>query len=146
VAAKVPLALAVALAVCSVGCTDGGAVAAPGEVAFLPSRASIQDLRVTPGDAVAGGTVIIRFRLTRTGDSRPLFWTSHLVENPPQGGTLSASRGGPLLPGADVEIAYRTRGATVAFVTLYPASTSDAPTGDGTGDWESFAIPVTAAP
>jgi hypothetical protein len=142
VAAKVSLVLA--LLACSVGCTDGGTVAAPGQVAFLPSRASIQDLRVTPGDAVAGGTVMIRFRLTRTGDSRPLFWTSHLVENPPQGGTLSATRGGPLAPGADVEIGYKTRGATVAFVTLYPASTPDAATGDGTGDWESFAIPVTS--
>jgi hypothetical protein len=144
VTVKVSLVLVVLAS--SIGCTDGGTVAAPGQVAFLPPRASIQDLRVTPSDAVAGATVMIRFRVARTGNSSPLFWTSHLVENPPQGGTLSASRGGPLLPGADVEIAYRTRGATVAFVTLYPASTPDAPTGDGTGDWESFAIPVTAAP
>jgi hypothetical protein len=141
-----PLLAVIALAGGSLACSDGGAIANPGEVAFLPSRAAIQDLSVAPATGVAGDTVTIRFRLTRTGDTRPLFWTSHFVETPSAGGTLSVAQGGPFAPGAEVEILYRTRGATVAFLTLYPASTPGAPTGDGSGDWESFAIPVNAAP
>jgi len=127
------------------GCDGLTSASDPSRLAFLPSRIAVQDLSVVPSSVAAGTSARIRFRLFRTGGGL-IYWTSHFLETPARGGVLSVRSGGPVASGTEIEMVYTTKGPTVAFVTLYPASTPAAPTGDGSGDWQSFTIEVTSAP
>jgi len=101
----------------------------------------VQDFRTTPADPAAGDTVRIQFRLVRAGDDgSPIYWTSHLLERPEIGGTLSSLAGGPVASGALVEMVYTATAPTVAYVSIYPASVPGAQIGDGSGDWISMPI------
>ncbi len=129
------------LLVAATACGNVSTTVDPSSVAFLPSRVSVEDLSVV-SSVVAGTTTTIRFRLVKDASTAPLYWTAHFLEQPAGGGTLSAVSGGPVASGGSVEITYATKGATVAFVTLYPSSSASGPTGDGSGDLRSFTIQV----
>jgi hypothetical protein len=122
-------------------CTPGTALLGP--TYFQPSRITVQDFTVTPAEPKAGELVRIQFRLVRAGDDgSPLFWTSHLVERPEIEGTLSNVAGGPVTSGTEIEILYTPSAATMAYLSIYPASVAGAKTGDGSGDWISMPIRV----
>ena len=124
------------------GCARGVPTSAS-QPFLYPSRITVQDLSITPRVAAAGSPALIQFRLVRTGDDgSPIYWTTHLLERPAAGGSLSSSSGGPVSSGDTLEIVYSAAGPTVAFITLYPSSTPGTTTGDGSGDWRSFSIQV----
>jgi hypothetical protein len=125
----------------SVACTSG--TAGLGPTYFQPSRITVQDFSVQPAEPAAGVPVRIQFRLVRAGDDgSPIYWTSHLIERPAIGGTLSRFSGGPVASGSAIEIVYTTDAPTVAYVSIYPASVAGKETGDGSGDWISMPIRV----
>jgi hypothetical protein len=110
---------------------------------FLLSRISVQNLAVVPTTGVPGAPVDIRFSLVRSGDDgSPIYWTAYFMESPARGGALSRTSGGPLASGAVVDLIYTPADSTTAFVTIYPSSSPGQKNGDGSGDWQSFTIPV----
>jgi hypothetical protein len=128
-------------ALIAVACTSG--MTSVGPTYFQPSRITVQDLIVEPAVGTAGQPVHIRFRLVRAGDDgAPIYWTSHLLERPAVGGALARLSGGPLRSGASIDLVYAPTEPTLAYVSIYPASTADAVIGDGSGDWVSLPISV----
>lgn len=126
-----------------IGACSGVPSSGTNQPLFLLSRISVQDLAVVPGTGIPGATTHIRFRLVRSGDDgSPIYWTSYFMEAPARGGALSRSSGGPVASGSTVDIEYTPTGPTTAFLTVYPASKAGQKTGDGSGDWQSFTIPV----
>jgi hypothetical protein len=124
------------------GCARGVPTSAS-QPFFYPSRITVQDLSVTPNVVAVGSPARIRFRLVRAGDDgSAIYWTAYLLERPSAGGALSATAGGPVASGDTLETVYTPAAPTVAFITLYPSSTPDKTTGDGSGDWRSFSIQV----
>ena len=125
----------------SVACTSG--TASLGPTYFQPARITVQDFSIQPAEPAAGVPVRIQFRLVRAGDDgSPIYWTSHLIERPDIGGTLSRFAGGPVSSGAPIEIVYTTGAPTLAYISIYPASIAGKETGDGSGDWMSMPIRV----
>jgi hypothetical protein len=114
---------------------------------FLPSRVTVADFTMAPISSIAGSPTLIRFRLVRLDDDgSPIYWTTHFLETPTRGGSLSATSGGPVSSGSTIELVYTPAEATTAFLTIYPASTANQKTGDGSGDWRAVTIKVAAAP
>jgi hypothetical protein len=139
--------LGIAVIAAGLAACTGTVPTGTGRPLFFPSRISVQDLALLPETTTAGAATRIRFKLVRAGDDgEPIYWATHFLETPSAGGTLSAVSGGPVASGDVVEIVYRPAEATTAFVTLYPGSTPGLATGDGSGDWHSFAIEVRPAP
>jgi hypothetical protein len=133
--------MVVTTALSTLGCTSGTANVGP--TFFQPARITVQDFSVEPAEPVAGVPAQIRFRLVRAGsDGAPIYWTAHLLERPEIGGKLSRAAGGPTTSGALVEIVYIANAPTLAYVSIYPASSPGAEIGDGSGDWITMPIRV----
>jgi hypothetical protein len=142
-ALRLRLLTAAAVLACLVACSRSLPTGAAQPLFYL-SRVTVQDLTVDPATATAGETTRIRFALVRAGGDAgaPLYWTAYFMESPAAGGAVSLTSGGPVASGDPVEIVYTPKAATTALFTIYPSSSPNTKTGDGTGDWRSFAVTV----
>jgi hypothetical protein len=79
---------------------------------------TITGLTATPNPVSSPDTSTITFTLNDVDAGDTISWTASLTENPPSGGSLDTTSGGPVASGTGVTIHYNTASPCNATITI----------------------------